>query len=104
MTPDNIVTPRVKLKLQTDHIRGLVILLLKVTLILFFLCISSMEIDNDILQVLMDVVHQLVSQGDLMLAKILRRKVLEKVEQKKQMQLDNPHHLTLWESHHMTTK
>ena len=71
---------------------------------LHFVFHSSTEIDNDILQALMDIVHQLVSQGELMLAKILRRKVLEKVEQKKQMQLDNTHHLTLWESHHMTTK
>lgn len=46
-----------------------------------------MDVDDDVLQTLMGLEYQLLCDGELQLAKILRKKTLEKAEQRQQAQL-----------------
>lgn len=50
------------------------------------MCDFSTEIDEDVLQILMDLTFKLLCDGELMLGKILRKKVLEKSNQRRDMQ------------------
>lgn len=49
-------------------------------------CYSVVELTEDILRQLMDLVFQLVCNGELSLARVLRKNILDKVEQKRLLQ------------------
>ncbi|KAJ8300665.1 hypothetical protein KUTeg_022184 [Tegillarca granosa] len=49
--------------------------------------LSTHELEDDIMKRLMDLVFELLCQGDLMLAKVLRKKIIEKCESKKQPEI-----------------
>ncbi|XP_064617098.1 rap guanine nucleotide exchange factor 1-like isoform X2 [Liolophura sinensis] len=48
--------------------------------------LSSTELDDSIIQRMMDLVFELLCQGELMLARLLRRKIIEKCEARKKAQ------------------
>ncbi|GAB1597568.1 rap guanine nucleotide exchange factor 1 isoform X2 [Argonauta hians] len=48
---------------------------------------TSSEIDDEISQKMMDLVFELLCQGELTLAKLLRRKIVEKLEARKHMEI-----------------
>ena len=50
---------------------------------LFYFYSSFLELDDTVIESMMDLVFELLCQGDLMLARILRRKIIEKCEAKK---------------------
>lgn len=52
-------------------------------------CGSLVELTEDILKNLMDLVVSLVCSGELSLARVLRKNVLDKVEQKKLLSYTN---------------
>lgn len=64
---------------------------------------SSTEISEDVLQILMELEAQLVCDGELMLAKILRQKTLEKCELRQRL-LEASQKLALLPSHQITAK
>ena len=64
----------------------------------------STDLSAEILRLLTDTVHEFLCDGALMLAKVLRRKIVEKVETRRLLAEDMTHHQTLWEAHQMSTK
>lgn len=50
------------------------------------MCFSVVELTEDILRQLMDLVFRLVCNGELSLARVLRKNILDKVEQKRMLQ------------------
>lgn len=55
-----------------------------------FLCvISFVELTEDILKQLMELVFSLLCNGELTLARVLRKNILDKVQQKKFLQYTN---------------
>lgn len=56
---------------------------------LFPLSFSLVELTEDILKQLMDLVFTLVCNGELSLARVLRKNILDKVEQKKLLRYTN---------------
>ena len=65
--------------------------------------VCSTEVDEDMIQMLMNLVFQLLCDGELMLARILRKKVLEKCEVHKR-HLEASQNTKLLSSHHLTAK
>jgi len=63
----------------------------------------SRETDEQMLQVLMDLVYQLLSDGELYLARTMRKKVLEKFEKYRLKQAAS-HTVTLLSSYQLTAK
>ena len=63
----------------------------------------STEVDEGVIQVLMDLVCQLLCDGELMLARALRKKVLEICEYHKK-KLEASHQTTLLPSFQLTAK
>ena len=63
----------------------------------------STELDEGILRTVMDLVYQLVCDGELMLARILRNKVLEKCECRRHLQ-EASHNVVLLSSLQLTSK
>lgn len=61
---------------------------------------TSSEIDDEISQKMMDLVFELLCQGELTLAKLLRRKIVEKIEARKNM--ENSAKSSLLPSHSLT--
>lgn len=57
--------------------------------VFFFFFTSLVELTEDILKHLMDLVVSLVCSGELSLARVLRKNVLDKVEQKKLLSYTN---------------
>lgn len=57
--------------------------------ILSALSFSLVELTEDILKQLMDLVFTLVCNGELSLARVLRKNILDKVEQKKLLRCTN---------------
>lgn len=55
----------------------------------FYLSCSLVELTEDILKQLMDLVFTLVCNGELSLARVLRKNILDKVEQKKLLRYTN---------------
>lgn len=54
-----------------------------------YFCTSLVELTEDILKHLMDLVVSLVCSGELSLARVLRKNILDKVEQKKLLSYTN---------------
>lgn len=55
-----------------------------------FLCVISLvELTEDILKQLMELVFSLLCNGELTLARVLRKNILDKVQQKKLLQYTN---------------
>jgi len=55
-----------------------------------FLCVISLvELTEDILKQLMELVFSLLCKGELTLARVLRKNILDKVQQKKLLQYTN---------------
>lgn len=55
-----------------------------------FLCVFSLvELTEDILKQLMELVFSLLCNGELTLARVLRKNILDKVQQKKLLQYTN---------------
>lgn len=52
-------------------------------------CVSLVEMTEDILKQLMDLVFRLVCNGELSLARVLRKNILDKVEQRKLLRYTN---------------
>ena len=67
----------------------------------FFCFYFSMDVGEEVLQMLLELVLELVQDGELMLARILRRKGLEKIEAHKQQ---SQHHITLLSSYQLSSK
>ena len=63
----------------------------------------STEVDENLMQVLMDLVFQLLCDGELMLARTFRKKVLEKCEYHRQRQ-EKSQHVTLLSSYQLSSK
>jgi hypothetical protein len=78
---------------------------LTLQLIHAFFCTFSVSTatDEHILQTLMELVCQLVNDGELMLARTMRKEVLEKYEQHQQ-RLQDSQHVTLLSSYQLSTK
>ena len=53
---------------------------------MFCVNFSPHELDDSVIESMMELVFELLCQGDLMLARILRRKIIEKCETKKHHQ------------------
>ncbi len=64
---------------------------------------DSIEVDEEILQTLMELEFQLLSEGELMLARVLRRKVIEQCDHRKNL-LNASHSITLLSSYQLTAK
>ena len=70
---------------------------------LFYFYSSFLELDDTVIESMMDLVFELLCQGDLMLARILRRKIIEKCEAKKH-HIEVGSHVTLLSSLSVTSK
>ena len=66
-------------------------------------CDNSTEADEQMLAHLMQLVRQLVCDGDLMLARTMRQKVIEKCEYFRQKR-ETSQHVTLLSSYQLTVK
>jgi len=66
-------------------------------------CIGSTDADEQMLSSLMQLVRQLVCDGDLMLARTMRKKVVEKCEYFRQKH-ETSQHVTLLSSIQLTVK
>ena len=64
---------------------------------------SSIEVDEEILQTLMELEFQLLSEGELMLGRVLRRKVIEQCEHRRNL-INASHTTTLLSSFQLTAK
>ena len=65
--------------------------------------LSSIEVDEEILQTLMELEFQLLSEGELMLGRVLRRKVIEQCEHRQNL-INASHTTTLLSSFQLTAK
>jgi len=77
-----------------------------ISISVFFLCCHacfSTATDEHILQTLMELVHQLLSDDELMLARTMRKKVLEKYTQHR-LRLQYNQQVTLLSSYQLSTK
>jgi len=64
---------------------------------------SHSELDENIIEKMMGLVFELLCQGDLMLARILRKKIIEKCENKK-AHAENPHSMTIMSTMSLQSK
>ncbi|XP_046542750.1 LOW QUALITY PROTEIN: rap guanine nucleotide exchange factor 1-like [Haliotis rubra] len=56
--------------------------------------LGYMELEEEVVRRMMDLVYELVCQGELMLARILRKKIIEKCEQRQKILADNANTMT----------
>ena len=68
------------------------------------LCFSLVELDESIIKTMMELVFELLCQGDLNLARLLRMKLIEKCEGKRKQDLINSMHNTPLSAISVTSK
>lgn len=67
-------------------------------------CYRYMELEEEVVRRMMDLVYELVCQGELMLARILRKKIIEKCEQRQKILADNANTVTPVQSIQLSQK